>query len=324
MQNRKIIVVLGMHRSGTSLVTQALSVLGVNLGNRLMQAAADNNARGFFEDVDLHNLNVEMLQAQDSDWHRLAQPRTHAGDGRQTRDYLPRAKAILAAKIATAPVFAFKDPRVARLLPFWQQCFAELALPACYVLTLRHPLSVVDSLRKRDGFDVEKSYLLWLGYVLDSLLGTAGQLRLLVDYDKLMQAPDAELTRMATALDLPVDPARLAAFQTGFLDHGLRHSLYGMQDLLADPGCPPAVAEAYAALAEVAAGRLSLDDPDLTAQLQRWQDERLRMDPALRLADKAYGEQEAVRQLEAVYASNSWRLTEPLRKLAEFIRNRRA
>ena len=48
--HRKIIVVLGMHRSGTSTVTRGLRVPGASLGENLMPPAVDNNEKGFFED----------------------------------------------------------------------------------------------------------------------------------------------------------------------------------------------------------------------------------------------------------------------------------
>ncbi len=49
-----LIVVLGMHRSGTSVLTRAMETLGANLGSRLMPAAAGNNDKGFFEDIDVN------------------------------------------------------------------------------------------------------------------------------------------------------------------------------------------------------------------------------------------------------------------------------
>ena len=60
---QRLIVVLGMHRSGTSAMTRGLQVMGVDLGDRMMPPVAGNNAKGFWEDIDLNALNIEMLQA---------------------------------------------------------------------------------------------------------------------------------------------------------------------------------------------------------------------------------------------------------------------
>ncbi|MEZ7943527.1 MAG: hypothetical protein QMC20_06265, partial [Halioglobus sp.] len=69
--NDRLIVVLGMHRSGTSAITRALKVLGVDLGGRLLLAADGDdgdNETGFWEDIDFNGLNIELLRVIDKDW----------------------------------------------------------------------------------------------------------------------------------------------------------------------------------------------------------------------------------------------------------------
>ena len=66
--NDRLIVVLGMHRSGTSAITRALKVLGVDLGDRLMLAVEGDNNKGYWEDIDFNALNIEMLRAIGKDW----------------------------------------------------------------------------------------------------------------------------------------------------------------------------------------------------------------------------------------------------------------
>ena len=63
MATERLIVVLGMHRSGTSTIARALQTMGVSLGDKLMPAADGDNPKGFFEDTDIYALNVEMLHA---------------------------------------------------------------------------------------------------------------------------------------------------------------------------------------------------------------------------------------------------------------------
>ena len=70
-KNNRLIVVLGMHRSGTSAVTRGLKVLGVSLGETLYGAMAGVNEKGFWEDIHLNALNVEMLDAIESDWSHV-------------------------------------------------------------------------------------------------------------------------------------------------------------------------------------------------------------------------------------------------------------
>ena len=68
---KKLIVVLGMHRSGTSAVVKALSCLGVDLGDDFMPSG-DDNPKGFFEDKAVNQLNIEMLEVIGQRWFSLS------------------------------------------------------------------------------------------------------------------------------------------------------------------------------------------------------------------------------------------------------------
>jgi hypothetical protein len=69
---QKLIVVLGMHRSGTSALTRGLQVMGVSLGERLIPPIEGNNAKGFWEDIEINAFDNEMLAAIESAWFYLA------------------------------------------------------------------------------------------------------------------------------------------------------------------------------------------------------------------------------------------------------------
>ena len=233
----KIIVVLGMHRSGTSAITRALETLGVSLGGNLMPPAADNNEKGFFEDLDIHDFNTRLLTDLGSAWDRLEPVRPEQLVEGVLASHLEEATFLLRGKLQGAQVFAFKDPQTALLLPFWQQVLLRLALDVRYLICLRNPLSVSASLHKRDGIDLTRGHLLWAKYQLAALCHTHGQPRLLVDYDALMEQPQQQLQRIARAFDLPPpesDPQALASFCQEFLAAGLRHSQYSDTEL-ADP-----------------------------------------------------------------------------------------
>ncbi len=251
--NRKLIVVLGMHRSGTSAISRALRTLGVELGDRLMPAIAGINAKGFWEDLDINALNIEMLNALGSDWHHLSPITAREVEAWRKEGYFLRAVELLRQKVGDAPVFGFKDPRVAKLLPFWKEVFRHCGYAVNYILVCRHPLSVVKSLEARDRLPAGKSYLLWVEHVVVSLLGTRGEKRFVVDFDRMMQAPDAELARMAERLGLTIDPVDLAIYKDEFLDEQLRHTVYAPLDLTLDEKCPPVAREIYECLLELSA-----------------------------------------------------------------------
>ena len=354
----RLIVVLGMHRSGTSVITSGLQVMGVDLGDNLMPASEGNNSRGFWEDIDINRLNIEMLHFLKIDWHFLTPIQPSDVDTLCKNGYLQRAQQLLQDKIAAIERFGFKDPRIVKLLPFWKEVFAHSQIRVDYVLVIRHPLSVCSSLAKRDGFDFEKSHLLWLEHVIGSLVGTQGENRVLVDYDLFMQTPEAELTRIAKQLRLAIDAAELQRFQQEFLDPDLQHSLYQLDDLARESTSPPLVQEVYSGLLEIAAGHLSLEVPALNNKILQWHTEFARLRPTLMFIDKLglrisaadaernvwkterkallqekaqltqafLSKEQALEKLRAellvIYQSRLWHWTKPIRKLLDLFHRR--
>lgn len=272
--------------------------MGVSLGERLIPGVEGNNSKGFWEDIDLNTLDNEMLHAIDSDWQHLATIESVDVGILRKQGYFLRAVELLRRKVESALVFGIKDPRVAKLLPFWKEVFNHCKLDVSYVMAVRHPLSVAKSLAKRDGIETAQSYLLWLGHVITSLTDSAGDRRVLADYDRLMQSPDHELNRMAKHLDLAIDPSELQRYKTEFLDHELRHSVYDLNDLLLDDTCPPIVREVYTALLDVASDKAGFDD--LKNKVVRWSDEFERLKSPFLLIDKLFVQKMIATQAVAV------------------------
>ncbi|MDE7240476.1 glycosyl transferase family 1 [Desulfovibrio sp.] len=219
---RPCLLVLGMHRSGTSALTRGLMALGASLGDRLLPPDSCN-PRGFFEDEDIYAVNFHLMDALGYTWDnpaRLAPPRLReeATGGRGQE-----ALRLLRAKTAEGGLAAFKDPRFSRLMPFWRPLLASAGLAPRCVLALRHPDAVAQSLARRDDMEPVLAHALWLRHTLDALDGSRGLPRVLVSYDRLLAAPARELARVGHALGLAVDTAALAEFSRDFLDAGLRH-----------------------------------------------------------------------------------------------------
>lgn len=282
----KLIVVLGMHRSGTSVVTRGLQVMGVDLGNKLMPPVDGNNKKGFWEDMDIYSLNIEMLDSINSDWHYLTPIQHDEVNTLRKKGYIRQAVKLVKEKTSGIPVFGFKDPRVTRLLPFWNEVFIQSRLNVSYVLTLRHPLSVCKSLQKRDGFDLEKGCLLWVEHMISSFTGTEGKNRILVDYDRLMASPEAQLKRIAKALQLQIDSFELEKFKTEFLDPELQHSVFQLNDLMVNEAISPLAQEIYSESLKAAINNKRLDSISFRKKIAQWSEEFFRQKSALVLTDK--------------------------------------
>ena len=285
---KRLIVVLGMHRSGTSAITRGLQVMGIDLGNNLMPAMEGVNDKGFWEDLDINALNNELLSSLESDWHHVAPIKSSDIETLLKSCYFTRAVELLRQKVDKNTIFGFKDPRVAKLLPFWKEVFTYCQFDTRCILVIRHPLSVTKSLNKRDSFDAEKSYLLWLGHVIESLSGSMGLQRVLVDYDKLMNSPEFEIDRISRQLDFKVDYDELHNYAVQFLDKVLQHTIHDLSELSLDEACPLLVHEIYTTLLKVASDKINLDDPVLCHQTEQWIEEFQRLKPALALIDRYF------------------------------------
>ncbi|MFQ2767582.1 rhamnan synthesis F family protein [Aeromonas caviae] len=267
---KRLVVVLGMHRSGTSAITRSLEALGVSLGSHLMPPVEGNNAKGFFEDIDINAINIEMLNAVGSNWFFVSAISKQQKEQLFEQGFFLRAVELLREKFEHTDIFAFKDPRVAKLLPFWRDIFSHLGIEVSYVLALRNPLSVAQSLSKRDGFLSTHSHWLWLSHVLESLHGSVDKPRLIVNFDNLIQSPRKELLRIAEICQLEIDDDKLKIYEESFLDHSLRHTIYADNDLMLDISCPQLVQDVYIRLASIASGESSLEEPHFENELANW------------------------------------------------------
>ncbi|CAB3765076.1 hypothetical protein [Paraburkholderia humisilvae] len=280
----KLVVVLGMHRSGTSAITRAMVALGAELGDRLLPPLAGVNDKGFFEDYDVFQINHELLEAGGAQWHtvgdiglaRIPQPQLDA--------FRKRAADTLRAKCA-GRTFALKDPRLARLMPFWQPVFEQIGLQVAYVIAVRNPISVVSSLKKRDNMSEEQGYALWLAHVVPSLLETKGKVRAFVDYDRMLDDPAGELSRLASRLDMPVNAARADEFARSFLSEDLRHSRFTAADLSGIQAAPSLVKTLCAALETVC--RTGEEDATLQRALESGRQFLADIEPLLRVYQNA-------------------------------------
>ncbi len=287
IKRKNIIVVLGMHRSGTSAITRGLQVLGVNLGSNLMPANQEVNAKGFWEDMDINALNMEMYSALNIDWHFLGAIGGKDVNYLKEKGYLIRAIELLRLKATDSTVFGIKDPRIAKLLPFWKEVFDQGEFEVRYVLSMRNPLSVAKSLAKRDGLDYGKSCLLWLDHVLRALTETQGEKRVLVDYDLLMSSPDEEIKKIASLYELSVNSEKMMTYKTEFLDESLRHGSYLLEDLKNHEVVPRLVYEVYEQLQKASQGGVDLDSPEFMSCLKNWNLIWDDMQPAMKIADQA-------------------------------------
>ena len=270
MARQKLVVVLGMHRSGTSALTRGLQVFSVSLGDRLMPPLPFSNAKGFWEDLDICAFNDELLASIGRSWQNISPVTPDQVDVWRRDGLAARAADLLRTKMAGHDCYGIKDPRLPLLLPFWAGVFRDLDLDVRYLLAARHPASVALSLARRDGLGLDHGHLLWLGHILGALAATAGAPRLLVDYDRLLLSPGAELQRIGAFLGREADTAELRIYTEEFLDSTLRHH-HQTDGSMGPAGLPLGlIEEVFSALAAQTAGPYSLDGEAFLARSAIW------------------------------------------------------
>jgi hypothetical protein len=221
------ILVLGMHRSGTSAVTRVINLLGADLGGDLLPPAEDN-ALGFWEHRGIVKIHEELLDALGSSWHSV-QP-LPAGWLSTTAAITARGKLIdTLREFSNAPLWAVKDPRLCRLLPLWLLVLDDLNVRAHAVFVVRHPDEVGQSLLTRDGIPLAHTRLLWLQHLVEAEAASRDFSRVVISYDDLLRDWRGCVQRMGSELLLqwPVSISEARSSVEQFLNPGERHHKLG-------------------------------------------------------------------------------------------------
>lgn len=266
---KQIIIVLGMHRSGTSAITKGLESLGINLGDHLLPAVAGDNDKGYFEDIDFNNLNIDLLSAAGTTWESL-HPLSAADFADPRFDVLrQRAAALIHEKLAQG-LCCVKDPRFSVLLPFWLEVLEALGVAPLFVLAVRNPQSVVRSLQTglRGEIPDALGYYLWLLNNTEALHYATPYKSVAVAFDAMLENPDRELNRIADALALPRAAGSTdASGYKAFLDPNLIRNRATPLDLASDPAVPAEVNELYSLLLGLAEDKATLQEPATLARI---------------------------------------------------------
>ena len=195
------VLVVGMHRSGTSAVTRVLNLLGCALP-RTVSAGAFDNVSGFWENPAIRDLNDEILESAGTAWYgwEVFDPRwysTPVADGLRER-----AQALLENELEAERLFVLKDPRFCRLLPFWIDAAREFGAEPVIVCPIRNPLDVARSLEARDGIDPYVGLLMWLRSVLEAEAASRDVTRAFLRYERFLSEPHSIVDRLGDTLGI--------------------------------------------------------------------------------------------------------------------------
>lgn len=184
-KKRTCIMVLGMHRSGTSAITGTLVKLGVAGPNNPYMHGPDN-LRGHWESLPIIAFHDRLLAAAGSHWSDV-KPFNEGWLKTPTAEpFYEEARNLMMQEFSDYPLFVFKDPRVCRYFPFWNRVMQESCIELKVVLPLRNPLEVAKSLAARDNLGIERGLLLWLDHMIQAEYYSRDSLRSILSYNNLL------------------------------------------------------------------------------------------------------------------------------------------
>ncbi len=178
------ILVLGMHRSGTSMATRLLNMMGAYFGpESSVGELTDDNPKGFWERPEVFKLNDALLAAHGCTWQDLRGWDAARAASLPDKPLYALKKLILGMD-AHRP-WVLKDPRLCLLLPGW---LPHLEAPLA-VIVHRNPAEIAASLAKRDQLTPEYALALWETYTVTMLNASLKIPRIHVRHAELMEKP---------------------------------------------------------------------------------------------------------------------------------------
>ena len=278
--NKTIILVLGMHRSGTSSAAGTLVRLGAAAPRHLI-APNPGNERGFWESRVVVDLNDAILAAGGSDWKDWRRFDPERIEGVEAETLRVRAKAALAEEFGDVELAVMKDPRMCRLMPFWRPVFDEAKWSLRAVLPIRSPLEVAWSLNCRDGLRLAYGCLLWLRHILEAEAETRGVTRAVLDWPQFLGDRRKALAQVGEQLGLvwPRWHERALAEVDQFVLADLRRHRASEADMRSHPAVGDLVRQTYAAMIDL------VRDPEDMRALRKLDDLRASFETAAAIFD---------------------------------------
>lgn len=166
MSKKKIVVLLGAHRSGTSLAANILNQLGLPLGDELLPGHADN-PEGFFEHRGIlaETKSIEeKLGLNPFSGSNMLPPAEDWWNSKILTENIKALGQILQGELKDRDIFGFKDPRTLLLLPLWQKIIKEQGWKPVYIFLIRHPEVVAKSIAKRQGLQSIHGEYIWTAH----------------------------------------------------------------------------------------------------------------------------------------------------------------
>jgi len=250
--HRKCLLILGMHRSGTSAIARAINLLGPDMPRNLLGAERFNRA-GHWEPERIVAVNDELLAKAGSRWDDWREFDTTELPNRELTRYEDWLKRLIGEEFDESSLFVLKDPRICRMVPLYEKMLATYRIDPVCILPFRNPLEVCQSLARRDDMTIAYAGFVWLRHVLDAEYASRSLERTFINFNTFSSDPVAALSQVTRDLDTEF-PKRIADVRDEILASmrdELQHHQVNEAELNAHPELPDWVKATYKSLLQL-------------------------------------------------------------------------
>ena len=331
---RTFLIVLGMHRSGTSALTGTLGILGARLPDDLV-GSHPFNEKGHFESKSLKWTNEEMLRAIGTAWYDLRGISPSCFETVIVAQSKAKMKETIQEQYGDASLLVLKDPRFCRSFPVIRSILDEYNASPLVIFCFRNPIEVAHSLKARDQIPLQHGIGLWLRYMLDGEFHSRGLQRVFVDFADFLRDWRITIKRIEQGLGISLPASEITANEVEkFIDSSLCHhsaSIHELETCFGNRG--HLVLSCYRTFAAL------LRNPDDMEAIRRLDLVRTEFEEAASVFDEAFHEYyaklelakqqtkqaeerlaKAEQQLQDIKLSTSWQVTKPLRSVGMLMR----
>jgi len=195
------ILIIGMHRSGTSATSGCFSKLGYSIGNTII-AANKFNAKGYFENDSIFRYNDRLLELMSATWSNTLFLNENWWQDSRILAKKSELIEILSNEYNSATNIIIKDPRISVLLPFYLLVLDELSITVKVIINFRNPLEVAASLNKRYNMAKSKAILLYMDALLKGEKYSRSTERVFVHYNAIIRNPIATIAETLQLLNI--------------------------------------------------------------------------------------------------------------------------
>ena len=201
---QQAVLVLGMHRSGTSATTRVLNLLGAALNSKML-AASQDNPKGFWESAEAVELHERLFSALSRTWYDMHALPSEWTSHPAAREAVMEILELVQRDFEGKLLWVIKDPRMCLFLPLWLEALASLDIDVKTLFVVRNPIEVSESLRirnerERNQWRLGYAPVMWVQYLAMAEAATRRCQRTMLTYDELLTNWRAVAARIADAL----------------------------------------------------------------------------------------------------------------------------